>query len=290
MISSSPEKQSVSILLRNLRLQQNPRPPVNIEALAKLVGAEIACEQMFCDGSVEEIGKNKYLIRVNENSNKLRQRFTIAHEIAHLILKLSSRSELISSFEKSFRQGYGPSIDWSDQERICDTIAASLLVPANVSKRCTDWMSFSVRKIEKISREWQVSLDTMLWSIFTVSPSDGGFMWYSLNNENNDPADLKMDLCWKQFPKSRGIRIPDTVWLRTSSTKGSSYSMVDLTNNEERFHPKIKFEFEGLSEYRAVRTKAFGKGKKKKILFVVYPKNVNSGPTGPTKSLQRTIF
>lgn len=289
MTSLNPDLLSVNHLLESIATDKTSKPPVNIEAIAKSIGAEITYEQMFCDGSLEEIGQNKYLIKVNEKSNRLRQRFTIAHEIAHVILRTGDRTKISSFLEKNYPKREGFVIDWSDEEKICDLISASLLVPPSIARLFSDWKSFSIQKVARASREWQVSLSTFLWSVFAIAQYEGGFIWYKTARGLDDTSDICLNHWWSKFPKSQKIYIPKTVFLRVSNPINLNYSLVDFSRNEERFHPRVKFEFEGLSEYRAMRIKAFGKGKEKKVLVIVYPKEIKPKLIMSTNSMQRTI-
>jgi hypothetical protein len=270
MISPSHSGFNAFRLLESLAAKNNLEPPVDVEAIAKSTGVDINYEPMLCDGSLEKINRDKYLLRVNENSSRLRKRFTIAHELAHLIVETIDRSEISSVLEKSYQKKLA--LDWSNPEKLCDFISATILIPPNIAKRFSDWQTFTIKKSLKTSREWQVSLSTFLWSVFAVAPYEGGFIWYTVSDASSDLTDIQLNYSWSKFPKSRKVEIPKTVFLRLASDNNNlNYSIVDFTRNEERMH-RVKFEFDGLSECRAARIKAFGKGKEKRILVVVYPR------------------
>lgn len=96
-------------------------PPIDIESLAHNLGvAQIQPREMFEDGRLERRG-NSTKIFVRENLNRGRTRFTIAHEIAHLLLAEPQHGP-ITAFRDRLRT--------DDEERLCDEIAASLLLPA----------------------------------------------------------------------------------------------------------------------------------------------------------------
>jgi Zn-dependent peptidase ImmA (M78 family) len=276
-------------LLEIIATERNSKPPIDVETIAKSMGLEINYEQMICDGLIEENSPNKYLIRVNERSGKLRQRFTIAHEMAHLMVKTGNRFAIVRLLERNFPRKKGLSFDWSNDEKLCDLIAASILIPPGIAKQFSDWNTFSIKKISLASRQWQVSISTFLWSVFAVAQYEGGFIWYKIKSPPNDLTDIQLSYYWSKFPKSCGVDIPETVFLRTANGN-LNYSIVDFTRNEERFHPRVKFEFKGLSEYHAVRIKAFGKGKEKKILVVVYPKEIKPQTILNRNCVQKTII
>lgn len=264
MTSSSFDNTNIDQLLKSIIAKHHHEPPVDIEAIARRLGAEIAYESMFSDGSLEELTPNRYLIKVNRKSNRNRQRFTIAHETAHIMLTLADRSEISSSIEESFPEER-VLCSGSNEEKICNSIAASLLVPSQIAKQLSDWKSLSIKKIEKAARAWQVSIDVLLWRVLDLAPNEGGFMWFQIDSKLRDPTDIGMQRVWVKFPKSRRIDIPKHVWLYASN-----HSPIDITGNEERIF-EAKLDFNGLSGFRAIRVKAFPEGNKKKVLVIVYP-------------------
>lgn len=105
-------------------------PPVDVERLARHLGvARIVTTSL--DG---EIGNLRWLnsdlvISASRDASPARRRFTIAHEIAHLVLT-DPRFDFRAVREK---EGLG------SDERFCDRLAESLLMPARwVLERCRD--------------------------------------------------------------------------------------------------------------------------------------------------------
>ena len=291
MTFKSPEiPLKVKDLFENIVADEKPESPVNVEAIARSLGVEISYEQMLCDGSIEKIGENKYIIKVNIMSNRLRQRFTIAHEIAHLIIRTVKRYQLINLLNDVFEPDQTINFDHYNDERLCDLISSLILVPPVIAKQFTDWRTLSIKKLAKGSREWQVSISTFLWSVLAFAQYEGGFIWYKTKISQDDTNNIQLTYCWSKFPKSRRIDIPETVFFRISNADNLRYSLLDFSSNEERFHPRVKFEFEGLSEYHAVRIKVFGKGKEKKVLVLVYPREIKADFVQSKTSLQRTII
>lgn len=62
----------------------------------------------------------KHIITINSLENEERQRFTVCHEIAHIVLKLESSHEEVPSYAIAKRH---------QNEVHCDTFAAELLMP-----------------------------------------------------------------------------------------------------------------------------------------------------------------
>lgn len=101
--------------------------PVNVDAIAQRLGIEVRYENL-------ESGLNGYVnfvdgtpvIHVNADDARVRQRFTIAHEIGHFVLghvRENGRPML-----RDTRAEY--SMDSLPHERAANKFAASLLMPA----------------------------------------------------------------------------------------------------------------------------------------------------------------
>lgn len=91
----------------------------------------------------------KFCICVNGNQNKERQRFTICHELAHIILGLPSE------------HGSGPSWSYaarSPNEIICDVFAAELLLPHRQFKPLVDAAECSLAAVNVLASEFEASL------------------------------------------------------------------------------------------------------------------------------------
>lgn len=76
--------------IKRLIRQHQDQPPVPVGALARNLGLEVLLATLKPGISGELRPSNreggKYVIRVNRHEVKARQRFTIAHEIAHYLL------------------------------------------------------------------------------------------------------------------------------------------------------------------------------------------------------------
>lgn len=101
--------------------------PVEVDALAEDFGLALVRKD-WPDGLSGAIGKDAqgYFVLVNRNHPELRQRFTIAHEIAHYVL----HRDLI---------GAGIKDDWKyrsrlpeAEERAANRLATEILVPADL--------------------------------------------------------------------------------------------------------------------------------------------------------------
>ncbi len=90
----------------------------------------------------------KYGICVNGNHRAERQRFTVCHELAHIILGLPSE------------HGSGPSWSYarrSPNEILCDVFAAELLLPYKLFKPLVDKSDYSLAAIDLLAAQFEAS-------------------------------------------------------------------------------------------------------------------------------------
>lgn len=102
------------------RLEIPYEPPVDLELLAKRMGVTAIHDvDMAADGMLEQDGKHATVfIRVGLNPG--RRNFTLAHELAHRVLIHPNVPTV----------AYRRNGESDDEERLCDEIAAALLLPA----------------------------------------------------------------------------------------------------------------------------------------------------------------
>lgn len=127
-------------------------PPVNVSAYAQAIGAEIFFDKNLPDntgGFTTTIGL-KHVIVVNDNDSLERKRFTICHEIGHLVLGLPTAHD--GSFRVESYAKRAPS------EILCDVFASELLLPwRHFGPRLQD-LEITFESITSLADEFEVSL------------------------------------------------------------------------------------------------------------------------------------
>lgn len=153
-------------LLKRLGITQVPIPVDNI---AKLLNIEIgfASSEEF---SGMLIRRNKSaLMGINNNETYLRQRFTIAHELAHYLLE--KKDTFIDDKEAiQYRNNQNNTRDKS--EIVADKFAAAILMPKNIIKK--DFMKlfegkiFHEEDLEYLSEKYLVSKEAMKYRLINL--------------------------------------------------------------------------------------------------------------------------
>ena len=140
--------------------------PVDIGHLAAAARATI---KVSGDLDNDESGQTfplagKNIITVNGNHREERQRFTVLHEIAHIILELPS-------------QHHGANMTTSDlisyrgrprEEILCDVFAAECLLPYHLFKKDVDNVDVSLDAIKDLAAQYKASM-TSTGSRFAVN-------------------------------------------------------------------------------------------------------------------------
>jgi len=130
--------------------------PVELERLAAAANAKI---KFVHDLSDDESGqttqhKGKHIIIVNGNHREERQRFTVLHEIAHIVLELPS-------------QHHGPKLTTGDllrygrrpqEEILCDVFAAECLLPYELFSKDVSDVDISLEAVKALADRYKASL------------------------------------------------------------------------------------------------------------------------------------
>lgn len=124
--------------------------PVSVETYAESVGATIRREP---DMEPDEAGwsfKNngRHYICVNANDSPERGRFTVCHEIAHIVLELPSDHKELPWWSYAQR---------SPDEIMCDVFAAELLLPHHLFKSEVERAEISFGAIDQLADLAEVS-------------------------------------------------------------------------------------------------------------------------------------
>ena len=112
----------VKSMLEKLNITEAPIP---VEDVTKLFSLKVKYYPKFPDSISGTIIKEENLnvIGVNKNHPKVRQRFTIAHELGHYIMGHDEKTNLDDSFDKN-----------TDKEREANKFAGELLMPYDLLK------------------------------------------------------------------------------------------------------------------------------------------------------------
>ena len=141
------------------------RPPVNLHAIVAELNAEIRELDLAPDISgILYRQDERRVIVVNNNHSEARRRFTIAHEVGHLVLHRGEEVHVDAGFRINLRDPRSATAE--DVEEIeANAFAANLLMPAtwlraDVTGETVDWSDSA--ELEELAQRYQVSPQAML--------------------------------------------------------------------------------------------------------------------------------
>jgi Zn-dependent peptidase ImmA (M78 family) len=117
-------------------------PPTDLDTICEKLGTSVRdCSELFGTGALVRHGGTLQILCASGLSAE-RRRFTIAHEIGHLVIEQHAR--------RSVRQS-------KEVERLCDMFAAELLMPTSAFGGAVG-KSTRLRDLPALARSFQVSL------------------------------------------------------------------------------------------------------------------------------------
>lgn len=126
--------------------------PVPIEAYLKQAGAilrvESDLEEDEAGFSFPSTSKSKWYIGVNAGDRQERQRFTVCHELAHIVLGLPSEHKAAPWWSYAKRP---------KAEILCDVFAAELLLPLRLFRPLAEKMPISFASIDELAAQFLAS-------------------------------------------------------------------------------------------------------------------------------------
>ncbi|MGH9688470.1 MAG: ImmA/IrrE family metallo-endopeptidase [Candidatus Acidiferrales bacterium] len=152
-------RQKVEKLLAANRVR---KPPVPVEKIAERKGLDVRYAPFEGELSGALVRKpDEAFIGVNSLHSITRQRFTIAHELAHFILHEGISTHVDESFKVNWRNGES-SKAVNPEEMEANRFAAELLMPTRLIVRDLEELrQFDRNAIDQLARRYKVSSQSM---------------------------------------------------------------------------------------------------------------------------------
>jgi Zn-dependent peptidase ImmA (M78 family) len=157
-MSTSKEWETIKESDRNIILDYQNEFPVKVGTLAKMLGADVKISTLNAGISGEiRLIDNIVVIKVNRHDVKERQRFTIAHEIAHFLLHRDKIGDGIID-DILYRSRLSDELEQQANRLAADIIMPWTLIKKSLEKINSDKVE---EKIEIVSKLAEVSLTAM---------------------------------------------------------------------------------------------------------------------------------
>jgi Zn-dependent peptidase ImmA (M78 family) len=155
--------------------------PIPVERIARTKGVEVVPYDLGEEVSgVLSINNSKGTIGYNPTQSKVRQRFTIAHELGHFLLHRESNKEMFvdKDFLVKFRSKKNYTQSERRQESEANAFAAALLMPRDFVLTELNKEKFQVlselQLIEELAKVFDVSIPAMTYRISDLNISGKG--------------------------------------------------------------------------------------------------------------------
>jgi Zn-dependent peptidase ImmA (M78 family) len=152
-------------LLRELEIE---KPPIPVEAIARSLGAQIRYSPF--EGDISGMvfrDKEQMVIGVNSLHHPNRQRFTIAHEIGHLLLHKGTEVHVDRTFRVNLRNDVSSkAVDPDEIE--ANRFAAQLLMPEHFLSRDLKGQEIDIEKEDELrllASKYRVSLQALTFRL-----------------------------------------------------------------------------------------------------------------------------
>jgi Zn-dependent peptidase ImmA (M78 family) len=147
-----------------------PGETVHLHAVARELGVRsVRLAELGFDGQTLWSG-GRPDITIRSNMSPARRRFTLAHELCHVLLGHGGEQRRTSASDRVAPDAENAAALLARrEERLCDSVAAALLMPQPVMKRFLESGMPTLPQLISFARRWEVSLDALTYRVAEVS-------------------------------------------------------------------------------------------------------------------------
>ena len=147
------------------------RPPVDLVRIARRLDIRRIRElDIRLDGQLVELGDGGYEVILSRRAPHTRQRFTLAHEIAHILVAAPGNGSM--------------SCGDAATEELCNRVAAELLIPTRfIADSAAEGMD--VAALRRLATRFQCSLEATAWRVLNVGQAAGALLIWRLQDDGS---------------------------------------------------------------------------------------------------------
>ncbi len=252
------------------------KPPFLPAEFAHLQGIKIVKADLGEVSAVLLRHHDGLVIKVNQNHPSVRQNFSCAHEIGHVLFSQLGLESYVQSIEhRTFNPQSELEARHKAKEQLCDVVATELLMPEHVFGKYLSSFGVSVRSIERLANIFKVSIQAAAIRIAEVSP---------------EPC---LALRWNPWPRNRpkGLRL--AVSRRNLRSKANCIPLHTFVSPQSALYKSYqdgipvksfkKFKVDNDVKRLPMESKGFGRGDTRYVISLAFPdregnkRNVGSG-------------
>lgn len=190
--SGLPAPDVVAILARELRASTKPSGKADLEAISSAVKLSIQYKPLRVDSLLHE-AESGYIAIVNSTTNKVRQRFSIAHEIGHIAIYKTTGLTRAFGHLSPGEQKRGEAAEVED---LCDCFASELLMPMAEWRQHIIEEGVSLGVIKKLMNRYGVSTPAATKRVVDACIWKCAIMIWKAIYEGDELAELKPIYFW----------------------------------------------------------------------------------------------
>ena len=207
-------------------------------------------------------------IRLNAKHPAVRQNFSVAHEIGHILFNELKLEHYINSIEyRTFNPQARARTRKKARERLCDVAATELLMPEQVFKKYLTSFGLSINSVEPLAHIFRTSIQATAFRIAEVS---------------NEPC---LMLMWQPFPAShpKGLKLIRCISSETKIKAMPVHNLDKFSSNlckayESDMSVKSNkhFRINNNAHVLPMESKGFGHDEYRYVLSLTFLNNVKS--------------
>ena len=245
------------------------KPPFLSEEFAYLLGIKNIEKSEL--GEVDAVLVKLYdgdVIKLNKNHHPLRQNFSCAHEIGHILFRELNQQmqSYINSIEyRTFNPSASDKARYRAKERLCNVAATELLMPNTIFRNYLSDLGASISSIEKLSNIFRVSIQATARRIAEINTEACiSLLWRLLKSSRN----RSLRLVWCVGPGRNAINKNYNIPIHTRITYPSTLHKAYQYDSTVTCHKLFKLE-NGNKRLR-MESKGFGRGENRYVVSLAF--------------------
>ena len=233
--------------------------PIDIESIAERFGVtNITRAKIDCSGMLHPLGRDTFAILLNADHPRERQRFTCAHEVAHILL---------GRYHQSLSGNNRPTLTGGDLESACDRLASEILMPRLLFEEQASSASWQLSSVRSLASMFQTSIEaTAKTYVETIGEACTLFTW------KMDSRGDGLKLCGFQKNRQMGRSFLEM----DSSVRRSN--IIAMESPKLGWDPPARYERvriyrSGQTSFDTIYTETlvYGSGPRRRVMNAVYP-------------------
>lgn len=237
--------------------------PVPLTSILNKIEVEIQHNPNSKDAVLSTNHLNRFVIHLNKSQDWKRQRFSIAHELAHIIIYMITNDNYVRDLNSSENRKI---------EKICNIGASELLIPNDYFFKIFNPSLLSVEYLKELQRRFLTSYEVLFSKINSSYPQIGITLWKKIARNQMEEEQFRVVRAFHRYSKEmkypwlpNGCTIKHVIPNNFVDKKLIKEEVLDkvvfkLNKNSQFFSKAISFEFDSLfQDANALKIEGFDK-------------------------------